>query len=521
MKQQILKLLSEVLPTVDFKSDFLFAELDSLGVATILYFLSDKYGISLDATDVTPKNFKSLDSLTRMVEGKIREKFLSSHKTLEESIRDFASSQPDRTAAVCGNDSISYSALWDRIVERAEDLRASGLKPRRPYVFRASQDIDFLVTYCAVHYLKAIAVPLEHAATEENFKAVEKEVLENQFVPDIADILYTTGTTGKSKGVMLSETALVSCADNFINDLHFSSDLLFIISGPLNHIASLFKIHPVLTVGGTVCILDGLKDMNAFFDVFDLPFKKFGTFMVPASLRLIMQFSYKRLAGLADRIDFIETGAAPITQADMEQLSKALPHSRLYNTYGGTEIGAVCTYDFNDGRYMEGCIGRPMKNSSVEVTPEGNVIVSGLTIMSGYVADEAETAKVIQDGKIHGADLGYVDEEGMIHLTGRAGDVINVGGFKVNPVEVENAASFHPSVKDCICIAAQHPIIGTVLKLLVVTNDGEELDRHGLAVYLKSKLEPFKVPAYYEAVDSIQRTYNGKIDRKYYRDNVQ
>ena len=437
--------------------------------------------------------------------------------TLEQSIYHHSVADPEKVAAVCGKESVTYSQLWDRIIKRAEELKSEGVLPNRPYVFRASQDIDFVVTYCAVHHIAAIAVPMEQKVTDEYFNAISAEVAACEFAEDITDILYTTGTTGKSKGVMLSETALVSCADNFITDLQFSSDLLFIISGPLSHIASLFKMHPVLTVGGTICILDGLKDINAFFDVFDLPFRKFATFMVPASLRLIMQFSYDRLCSLADKIDFIETGAAPITQHDMEMLAKALPASRLYNTLGGTEIGAVCTYNFNDGRYMEGCIGRPMKNSTVEVTPEGNIIVSGLTIMSGYVADEENTARVLKDGKIYGADLGYVDDEGLIHLKGRQGDVINVGGFKVDPSEVENAAASHPDIKDCICIAATHPVIGTVLKLLVVLADNRELDKRSVAVHIKSKLEPHKVPTYYEAVDTIQRTYNGKLDRKFYK----
>lgn len=437
--------------------------------------------------------------------------------TLEQSIYHHSVATPDKVAAVCGEDSITYSQLWSSIAKRAVELESEGVLPNRPYVFRSSQDIDFVVTYCAVHHIGAIAVPMEQKATDEYFDAVSAEVSACEFEEDIVDILYTTGTTGKSKGVMLSETALVSCADNFINDLQFTSDLLFIISGPLSHIASLFKMHPVLTVGGTICILDGLKDINAFFEVFDLPFKKFATFLVPASIRLIMQFSYERLCELADKIDFIETGAAPITQHDMEMLSKALPKSRLYNTLGGTEIGAVCTYNFNDGKYMEGCIGRPMKNSTVEVTPEGNIIVSGLTIMSGYVADPENTARVLKDGKIYSADLGYVDSEGLIHLKGRQGDVINVGGFKVDPSEVENAAASHQSIKDCICIAATHPVIGTVLKLLVVLADGCELDKRSVAVHIKSKLEPHKVPTYYEAVDTIQRTYNGKLDRKFYK----
>lgn len=439
--------------------------------------------------------------------------------TLEESIRIHSQNCPDKPAVVCGNDMISYSQLWNAIVLRAGELEKEGLRPHRPYVYRATQDIDFIITYCAVHHMKAIAVPLENQVSEENFKAISDEVESCIFADDIVDILYTTGTTGKSKGVMLSETALVSCADNFIADLQFSPELLFIISGPLNHIASLFKMHPVLTVGGTVCVLDGLKDINAFFEVFELPFTKFATFLVPASIRLIMQFSYERLCTLADKVDFIETGAAPITSQDMQRLSKALPKSRLYNTLGGTEIGAVCTYNFNDGRYMEGCIGRPMKNSMVEVTAEGNIVVSGPTVMSGYVADPENTLKVLKDGKIYGSDLGYVDEEGLIHLKGRQGDVINVGGFKVDPVEVENAAASHESVKDSICIAGTHPVIGAVLKLLVVLQEGAQLDKRSIAQHIKSKLEPHKVPTYYEAVDSIRHTYNGKLDRKYYKEN--
>ena len=437
--------------------------------------------------------------------------------TLEEGICLYAQKTPDKTAVICYEDKISYSDLWNMIIARAGLIKQDGLSKGMPYVFRASQDIDFIINYCAIHYLGAIAVPLEHQAVQENFISIQKEVSSCDFPADIQDILYTTGTTGKSKGVMLSRTALESCADNFICDMHYTDELLYIISGPLNHIASLFKIHPVLIAGGTVCILDGLKDINAFFDVFKLPYNKVATFMVPASLRLIMEFSYEKLCAVADRIDFIETGAAPITGKDMERLAKALPHSRLYNTLGGTEIGAVCTYDFNDGKYMEGCIGRPMKNSMVEVTPDGSIIVSGPTVMSGYVNDPESTAQVLQNGRITTSDLGFVDENGLIHLKGRRGDVINVGGFKVDPLEVENAARGHESVKECICIVAEHPVIGPVLKLLIVLEDGFVLDKHSVAMYLKSKLEPHKIPTYYEAVDKIQRTYNGKLDRKYYR----
>jgi len=155
---EIRLLLSDVLPAVDFSSDFLFAELDSLSVATILYVLSDKYGVLLDAEDVTPRNFRNIDSLARMVRSKM---------SLESKIRQFSVSTPDKVAIICGEDSVTYAQLWDAIVTKAETLESEGLRPHHAYVYRASQDIDFIITYCAVHYLKAVAVPLEHLATEE------------------------------------------------------------------------------------------------------------------------------------------------------------------------------------------------------------------------------------------------------------------------------------------------------------------------------------------------------------------
>ena len=144
-------------------------------------------------------------------------------------------------------------------------------------------------------------------------------------------------------------------------------------------------------------------------------------------------------------------------------------------------------------------------------------MVSGPVIMKGYVADAEATNRVLKDGKVYTSDMGFMDEDGLIHLKGRQGDVINVGGYKVDPAEVESAVSSYEPVKDCVCVADTHPVIGTVLKVLVVLEDGADLDKHALALYLKSKLDAYKLPTYYEAVDSIKRTYNGKLDRKYYK----
>ncbi len=525
--EEIKSLLEPVLPAVDFDTDFLFAELDSLGVATVLHVLSRSYDISLGAEDVTPRNFRDTGSLAALVRSKLR---------LEERIRHFALVSPDKPALMdVSGGTLTYLELWESILGKSEELSAGGLKPGRPHVFRAAQTAGFVITYCAVHRLGAVAVPLGAGETEANFLSIKEETDSAAFPEGTSDVLFTTGTTGKSKGVILSETYYAACTDNFLCGMPFGEDLLFIVSGPLNHIASLLKIYPTLSSGGTLCILDGLKDMNAFFDVFNLPFKKFATFLVPAAIRMLLQFSGEKLRSLSSKIAFIETGAAPITKADMELLSRTLPDSRLYNTYGGTEIGCAASYDFNDGRQLEGCVGRPMKNSSIGITDEGAVTVSGQAIMSGYLNDEEGTREVLRDGKIHLSDLGHFDGEGLLHLTGRKGDVINIGGYKVNPLEVENAAASFPGVKDSICIAAEHPVIGTVLKLLVqydpvaaLSSDSgphiepgresvpTEIDRRALALHLKSLLDSYKIPMLYETAPSIRYTYNGKKDRKSY-----
>ena len=432
---------------------------------------------------------------------------------------------PDKVAVVCGDRSLTYAQLWQEVARRAQDFR-----PHEVVCFRSSQDIDFLVTYMAVHLAGGVAAPLEHGMPDALFERISSAVAHSSLFTHhsslpIADILYTTGTTGQSKGVMVSHRALIADAENLIAGQGFSHDLVFVINGPLNHIGSLSKIWPCIILGATILIIEGMKDLNAFRALDTPPSSlllppssklKFATFFVPATIRMILQFAPDKLASYADKLDFVESGAAPLPQADMLRLCELLPKTRLYNTYASTETGIIATYNYNDGRCMANCLGRPMPHSRVLITPEGLIACQGDTLMSGYVGDPELTATVLRDDTIFTSDIGTLDEEGMLHLSGRASDVINVGGFKVSPIEVEEAAMSSPMVSDCICISAGHPVTGHALKLLVVTPPGQTLDKRTLARFLADRLEPYKVPMLYEQVDAIARTYNGKLDRKHY-----
>jgi acyl-CoA synthetase (AMP-forming)/AMP-acid ligase II len=448
--------------------------------------------------------------------------------TIERYIERNATLYPDKTAIVCDGDHCTYSMLHERISQKAAALQEAGYREGQIVCLRALPTTDYLVDYFAFHVAGCVVAPLEKDLPEASFQKIADELCPHTVPKGSADILYTTGTTGRSKGVIVSHDAIIADAENLIDGQGFSHDLAFVVNGPLNHIGSLSKLYPLMMLGATAIIVDGLKDLNRFFDAFQYPAPKMATFLVPASIRMLLQFGAAQMAALADKMDFIETGAAAISQADMEALCRLLPNTRLYNTYASTETGIISTYNYNDGKCVAGCLGRPMKHSEIIITDKGLIACKGRTLMTGYVGDnqcsmvlatphsQRENGQWSMVDIVYTSDMGMLDADGMLHLTGREDDVINVGGFKVAPTEVEDAALAFPDVEDCVCIPVDHIITGKALKLLVVMKDGKALDRKALALHLKTRLEPYKIPMLYSQVDKVERTFNGKINRKHY-----
>ena len=431
--------------------------------------------------------------------------------TLEDYLAQDARLYPDKTAVICGDKTVTWAELWQQVENRASDYPKG-----KVIAFRSTQTIDFIVTYLAIHLAGSVAAPLEKDIPDSLFQEISSRLSACEIPTGIADVLYTTGTTGRSKGVMISHRTIIADAENLIAGQGFSHNLVFVIHGPLNHIGSLSKIFPIILQGGTLHILDGLRDADTFFNAFREP-GKYATFFVPANIRFLLTFDAKRFAALADRLDFVESGGAPLSHADMLQLCQILPHTRLYNTYASTETGIIATYNYNDGRCLAGCLGHTMPHSRVTITSEGMISCQGDTLMSGYIGDPELTATVLRNDTVYMSDYGQIDAEGMLHIGGRESDVINVGGYKVAPTEVEDIAMSIEGIRDCICIPAEHPIMGKAVKLLVVMNEGVPFSKKTIARYIAARLEPYKVPQLYEQVESIARTYNGKLDRKHYQ----
>ena len=404
---------------------------------------------------------------------------------------------PDDPAVICHGEQLSYAQLWEAVGMEALRLRdIEHIHEGQYYIQTCTQDIAYVVRFLALHLIGARC-----------------------------DILYTTGSTGKPKAVLLSDEGMIANGENLIDAMGFHHGLTFVICGPLDHFGPWSKMLPVFMTGGTLHILDGLKDLDALFDAlrpstFANVGAKSATFLVPSAIRMLLQFSRERLAKLADCIEFIETGAAPMATSDMQQLREVLPNTRLYNTYASTETGIVCTYPYHLTQYiLQGCVGPSMKHSVVAIGPDGEICVSGPILMAGYLNEDAEGNLQLEPvgNRFQTTDLGYLDAEGRLFLTGRSSEFINIGGLKLSPVEVEDATMGFAGILDCLCVPVSHPVMGQVPKLLVVLQEGFSLNKKEIARYLKEKLtETWKVPINYEVVDEIRKTPNGKKDRRSY-----
>ncbi len=436
---------------------------------------------------------------------------------LEDYLFAYATRFPDKVAVSDGEKSLTYATLAAAVKRKALRLQDLGVRPHTAVVFRASQTVDFLVTYMAIHWICAVAVPVEHDLPEDRILAIETLCDGYQFAPDVADVLFTTGSTGQPKGVMISYQAWMADTDNLIRAQRYHADTIFVLAAPLNHFGALSKIYPTIVRGGSLRITAGLKDMSAFFAAFEGDKRVFASFLVPSALHLLLQVGRTQLEAISSLIDFIETGAAPMSLTDMQALCDLLPQSRLYNTYASTDAGIIATYDFQTHGPRMGCVGRPMFHSQVAITPENLIVCMGRTLMSGYLGDDILTQQVLFDGQLFTSDEGSIDEEQRLYITGRADDVINLGGYKVSPEEVEAQALTLEGISECICTHTT-TAVGDALRLYYVLQaDAPPVTPRDIARHLSTRLERYKVPQFYEQTDYIRRTYNGKLDRHYYQ----
>ena len=481
--------------------------------------------------------------------------------TVVAQVRAHALNIPAKTALIVDNSEISYGALWRVCVAAAMRLKANGVGVGVPVVLQAGHSLAYVAAYLGATLLGGVAVPYEHdlpdAAVVDLSHRVDAccimadhavegvptllfedassgaegaGVQPNDPVPvcnpdGLAELLLTTGTTGRSKVVALSNRAVMSVVTNIVCATEIKDDNVSLVPMPLNHVFALRRLQTGLVMGATVVLINGIASLKKLFHALT-EYHVTSLALVPSALAFIERTTKTYLSKFADQIRYVESSSAPLPSATRAWLRSVLPQSRLYNSYGCTESTACCMVEYSHREDDVACVGAPCATAEILILdPQngvplesgfGRVAIGGTGVMEGYWGDEATTASTLQNGAVLTNDLGCL-KDGELYVQGRLDDVAIIGGNNVSPVEVEDEINRFDEVAECACVKTSDPIAGDSLALFVVWNGGadDEDGRDGRLVrFMREHLEAYKIPAHIRSLDAIPRTYNGKIDRK-------
>lgn len=476
-------------------------------------------------------------------------------RSIVKSIYKHSLETPSKTAIIGTDCIVDYATLWSVISNISKRLKDKGLNPGERVILEAGPTVEYLAICYGIHLAGAVHVPVEKGVPVSRINEIAEEITPslvltglhpltelgcslNALISEhpnvdfdfptedmLQEILFTTGTTGKSKGVMITHYAQMNMCESQNAVLNYSKDNVWLIPTPMNHAAGLRKAHMSMVRGSTVVLMDGFKNLKLFFS----NMREYGVtslYLPPSAVRYILMLASKELAKFDEQLDFLYSSSSALPGGDKEKLIELLPHVRKFDAYGGSEVGAVVYIDYNAIRRDGRCVGKPNPGVDVFIVDEeykpmqssednpGIIAIRSNTVTAGYWNEPELTAQTIHDGVIYMTDLGYINNEGYLYLVGRRDDVINVGGLKVAPTEVEDIAQRFEKIAECACIPYEDKAFGKCLKMYVVMKNGCIFDASEIVLYLESKLEAYKIPKFVECVEEIPKTYNGKIDRK-------
>ena len=472
-------------------------------------------------------------------------------KTIEEQIFDQVQNIPDKVALISGDTEITYSQLWDYCLCSAEKLKQDyHLKKGDRVILSAAGNIEFVYAYFGAHLA---GLKVDPDTNQTRFEYIEKSttpvcvmgLLHNvkketipftdvvngtskatYIVPEqsqVADILFTTGTTGAPKGVALSYNNLSAAARNINAFIGNTSSDVELLALPVSHSFGLGRLRCSLSKGATVVMLGTFANVKKFFkEMARCQVTMFA--MVPASWGFIKKMSGKYIGKFADQLKFIEIGSSFMPVEDKELLMSLLPKTRICMHYGSTEASRSAFMEFHTYKDNLLSIGKASPNVEIKIftsqgTPaalgeEGEVCVKGEHVTCSYWNETPERfASDFYDGYFRTGDCGTMDAEGNIYLKSRIKEMINVGGKKVSPMEVEDILNTIPGIKESACIGIPDPgiVLGEVVKAFIVADDN--LSDEEIMQQLRPQLEVYKLPVEIERINAIPKTGSGKIQR--------
>jgi acyl-CoA synthetase (AMP-forming)/AMP-acid ligase II len=491
---------------------------------------------------------------------------------LPDQLRLMASAYPDEVAyRNLGDGSSITFGRWERESNRlAHGLQAKGVG-RGDLVaidLEAEQILDFIVSYSAVHKIGAVAVPmnnrlspsemrsiLEHAevtalvcsglfedavtplsaslaslavvasvgpaehgrfADLEDIKSEDTSAIQ---VPvdaiDLADVMYTSGTTGMPKGVAVRHGNIATLP----NALPPWNGLKWLTATPVFTFAGLGFIYNPMKAGMTVLYLPRF-DAGPWLDIVERE-RPAIAFVVPAMARLLIHHPNFDSADLSS-LQRLFLGSAPLSPDTVERLQARLPGAAVLNSYGMTEGGhATFAMDPEGARTRPSAVGRPAPPVEVRIVDdEGKALPTGETGEvttrnprghREYYRNPEATARMWEGGWLHTGDLGYLDADGYLYIVGRKKEMVVRGGMNIHADDVEAVLQAHPEVVEAALVGIPHEVLGEDIAAYVVLRPGATVSTAELQSFARERLADYKVPRRVHYLPALPRNAGGKV----------
>jgi long-chain acyl-CoA synthetase len=444
-----------------------------------------------------------------------------------------------RPALHHGGGSVTYAELDARSARVAVRLRELGVETGDRVAVMLPNGPDFVAVWFGAQRLGAIVVPLNpllaQREVEERIRISGAKLtldagdeLEGSgpAAPEVAErddddaavILFTSGTSGRAKGAVLTHGSIRAAAHAAAAALELTPEDVVLGAAPFSHVLGQSTgIVATLSAGASVAIVERFEAESTLRVMTETG----TTILLGVPTMCIALGEAARSAVELPPIRIGHVGGAPVPLEVARDFERVFG-GEVYEGYGLTEVSGIATTYVAGQLRKPGSVGMPLAETEMRIVAldgtelpanePGEVQFRGPSVIHGYWEDEAATAAALSDdGWLSTGDIGYVDVDGYLFLVDRKKDVIIRGGYNVYPREVEEVLYAHPDVLEAAVVGLQHPTLGEEVAALVVARPGAALDPDALRAYTRERVAAYKYPRHLFLVEALPKGPTGKI----------